>query len=76
MSRLGATSHWRRWLALVLLLGGLQQLSAAALIHAKAWLAPVLIDRAWSLTTRGVRPSGAGTTTPLSRARAIGLPSA
>lgn len=71
MSRLGATSHWRRWLALVLLLGGLQQLSAAALIHAKAWLAPVLIDRAWSLTLAGggapVKPWSWADTWPVAR---------
>lgn len=41
---------WRHWLALLLLLAGLQQLAAAALIKAKAWLAPVLIEQAWDAT--------------------------
>lgn len=41
---------WRRLLVLVLLLAGLQQLAAAGVIKAKAWLAPLLIERAWSQT--------------------------
>ena len=39
--------HWRTLLSLALLLFGLYQLLGAGLIHAKAWLAPHLIERAW-----------------------------
>lgn len=53
MSRL---EHWRAALVLLLLLLGLQQLAGAGVIKAKAWLAPVLIEDAW---TRSRANSGA-----------------
>ena len=44
---------WRQLLRLALVLAGLQQLSGAALIKAKALLAPVLIERAWQQSLVG-----------------------
>jgi len=39
--------RWRQLVGVCLLLAGGQQLAAAGVIKAKAWLAPVLIERAW-----------------------------
>ncbi len=64
---------WRRLLVLLLLLAGCQQLTAAGLIKAKAWLAPVLIERAWaqSLTQGGmpVKPWSWADTWPVAKLR-------
>jgi sortase A len=63
----------RRVMVLVLLLAGLQQLAGAGLIKAKAWLAPVLIERAWdqSLQSSGkpIRPWPWADTWPVGRLR-------
>ena len=63
--------QWRRLLVGCLLLVGGQQLAAAGLIQAKAWMAPLLIERAWtqSLATRGarVRPWPWADTWPVAR---------
>jgi sortase A len=71
MYRLPGLDHWRGLLALCLVLLGLQQASAAALIQAKAWLAPVLIERAWkrSLNRGGaaVKPWPWADTWPVAR---------
>jgi hypothetical protein len=50
--------RWWQLLGLCLLLAGGQQLAAAGVIKAKAWLAPVLIERAWeeSLAKSGPVP--------------------
>lgn len=48
MFRLRSANAWRDWLVLTLLLLGCQQLGAAGVIKAKAWLAPVLVERAWN----------------------------
>jgi sortase A len=74
MSRIAVTRRLRRWMALLLLLLGLQQLAGAALIKAKAWLAPVLIETAWAQTlARGgepVKPWSWADTWPVARLRA------
>lgn len=66
----------RRLLLGVLLLLGLQQLAGAAVIKAKAHLAPVLIERAWSrsLATGGmpVKPWSWADTWPVARLRVPG----
>ena len=55
----------------VLLLFGAQQLASAGLIHAKAWLAPKLIERAWQQSlaagNAGVKPWPWADTWPLAR---------
>jgi sortase A len=62
---------WRQLLLLILLLAGIQQLAGAGVIKAKAWLAPVLIDRAWaqSLAHNGspVKPWPWADTWPVAR---------
>lgn len=67
----------RRWLVALLLLVAAQQLAGAAIIQAKAWLAPVLIDRAWSrtLTAGGtpVKPWSWADTWPVARLRVPAL---
>ncbi|MCB1699092.1 MAG: hypothetical protein KDI34_22965, partial [Halioglobus sp.] len=74
MFRAAVTRNPRRWLALLLLLLGLQQLAGAALIKAKAWLAPVLIQTAWAQTlARGgepVKPWSWADTWPVARLQA------
>jgi sortase A len=64
-------------MVLLLVLGGLQQLAAAGLIKAKAWLAPVLIERAWetslSLGGAAVKPWPWADTWPVARLRAPAL---
>ncbi len=66
----------RNVLALCLLVPGLQQLGAAGLIEAKAWLAPLLIERSWqrSLARGGqpVKPWPWADTWPVARLRAPG----
>ncbi len=57
MTRQWVSKDWRRLLALLLFLVGCQQLAGAGLIKAKAWLAPVLIERAWTESvSRGGEP--------------------
>jgi sortase A len=77
MFRRPGIDRWRNLLAPCLLLLGLQQLGAAGLIKAKAWLAPVLIDRAWeqSLALAGapVRPWPWADTWPVARLRVPAL---
>jgi sortase A len=77
MFRLPGPDHWRGLLVLLLLLIGLQQGLAAALIQAKAWLAPVLIERAWQQSLRNagipVRPWPWADTWPVVRLRAPDL---
>ncbi|MCB1846972.1 MAG: class GN sortase [Halieaceae bacterium] len=74
MFRVAVARNLRRWLALLLLLLGLQQLAGAALIKAKAWLAPVLIETAWAQTlARGgepVKPWSWADTWPVARLQA------
>ena len=76
MYPLPRVDHWRGLLVLCLLLLGCQQAVAAALIHAKAWLAPVLIERAWEQTVAGdgrhVTPWPWADTWPVARLRALG----
>ncbi len=64
----------RRWLALCLALVGAAHLSNAALIKAKAWLAPVLISAAWEQTLAsampGEKPWPWADTWPVARLRA------
>ena len=71
MCPLPGLDHWRGLLALCLLLLGLQQALAAAVIQAKAWLAPALIERAWEQTIaeggRPVRPWPWADTWPVAR---------
>ena len=58
MRRLLSLECGRDILVLCLVLVGLQQIAGAALIQAKAWLAPVLIERAWQRTlASGGQPS-------------------
>ena len=58
MSRAFRLDSWHHGLALLLLLVGVQQLAGAALIQAKAWLAPRLIERSWQQTlVRGGKPT-------------------
>jgi sortase A len=52
MRRRPAINFRGSWLALVFLLLAAQQLGGAGLIKAKAWLAPLLIERAWSESLR------------------------
>ncbi|MEM6583587.1 MAG: class GN sortase [Pseudomonadota bacterium] len=76
------TDLWRPALTLLMALLGLQQLSGAGLIKAKAHLAPVLISRAWeqSLQRAGapVKPWPWADTWPVARlqvpSQAIDLP--
>lgn len=61
--------------ALAVLLG-LWQLGSAGTIHAKAWLAQVLLERAWAATLAGearVAPWPWADTAPMARLRAPGL---
>jgi sortase A len=71
MSRL---ENWRDVLALCLVLVGLHQMTGAAVIKAKAWLAPVLIEQAWQKTLDGngmaVKPWPWADTWPVARLRA------
>ena len=64
---------WRQLVALLLLLVGLQQLAGAGLIKAKAWLAPVLIEKAWAESLRSsgepVKPWPWADTWPVARLR-------
>ena len=77
MSRPVANKDWRRLLALLLALAACQQLSAAGLIKARAWLAPVLIERAWaqslSLGGRPVKPWPWADTWPVAKLRVPAL---
>jgi sortase A len=77
MFRPGTNSDLRQLLVLLLVLGGCQQLTAAGLIKAKAWLAPILIERAWesSLDQGGspVKPWPWADTWPVARLRAPAL---
>ena len=60
----------------VLVVAGLWQLSGAALIHGKAWLAPVLIERAWEKSLgqgSPVKPWRWADTWPLARLRVEAL---
>ncbi|MEP1470542.1 MAG: class GN sortase [Halieaceae bacterium] len=65
------SEHWHRLLVICLLLVGGQQLAGAGLIKAKAWLAPILIEQAWtqSLAAQGqiVRPWPWADTWPVAR---------
>jgi len=66
------SERWRQLLGVCLLLAGGQQLAAAGVIKAKAWLAPVLIERAWeeSLARKGsVPPWPWADTWPIARLR-------
>lgn len=73
MSPAATNKDWRRLLVLLLVLAGAQQLAAAGLIKAKAWLAPILIERAWeqSLAQGGapVKPWPWADTWPVARLR-------
>ena len=65
-------ASWRGALALCLVLAGAQQLAAAGLIQAKAWLAPLLIERAWQRTASAadqIRPWPWADTWPVARLR-------
>lgn len=77
MFRPGGSDGWRGFLVLLLALAGCQQLAAAGLVKAKAWLAPVLIERAWeqSLARAGaaVRPWPWADTWPVARLRVPAL---
>ena len=77
MFRPGINRDLRQLLVLLLVLGGCQQLGAAGLIKAKAWLAPILIERAWetSLDEGGspVKPWPWADTWPVARLRAPAL---
>ena len=61
-------------LALCLALAGSHQLASAAVIEAKAWLAPVLVEQAWERTLRGagapVKPWPWADTWPVARLQA------
>ena len=74
MSRLPRLENWRDVLALCLVLAGVQQLTGAGMIKAKAWLAPVLIEQAWQKTLGGhgaaVKPWPWADTWPVARLRA------
>ena len=67
------TRGWRQLLVLLLALAGVQQLAGAGLIKAKAWLAPVLIERAWAASLRNpgepVKPWPWADTWPVARLR-------
>ena len=71
MKLLPRLDHWRGALALCLVLVGCQQALAAALIQAKAWGAPILIERAWRHTLNAggeiVRPWPWADTWPVAR---------
>lgn len=71
MFRLPRLERRRQVLVLCLVLLGVQQLSGAALIEAKAWLAPLLIEDAWQQTLRagtaGVKPWPWADTWPVAR---------
>ena len=73
MLQLRRSEGWRQLLMLLLVLAGLQQLAAAGVIKAKAWLAPVLIEQAWaeSLQNAGepVKPWPWADTWPVARLR-------
>ena len=63
----------RTVLLATLIVLGLQQLASAGIIHAKAWLAPVLIERAWQRTLHGggaVKPWPWADTWPVARLQA------
>ncbi len=72
----GVNEGWRRLLVLLLVLAGSQQLAAAGLIKAKAWLAPLLIGRAWEQSLAGggepVKPWPWADTWPVARLRVPG----
>jgi sortase A len=71
MFRPPALEHWRGLLALCLCLLGCQQGLSAAAIEAKAWMAPVLLERAWKLSLvaggGAVRPWPWADTWPVAR---------
>jgi sortase A len=74
MSRLYSLKNWRDVLILCLLLAGMQQMVAAGVIKAKAWLAPLLIAGAWHETLlaggAAVKPWPWADTWPVARLRA------
>jgi sortase A len=76
MCRPRRSDSWRQLLVLLLVLAGGMQLGAAGLIEAKAWLAPVLIERAWQQTLAGggepVKPWPWADTWPVARLRVPG----
>ena len=57
MFRLKVNRRYGDAIVLCLLLLGIQQLSSAALIQAKARLAPLLIEKAWEQTLRSGAPA-------------------
>ena len=63
--------RWRSLLALALVLVAIQQFAGAGIIKAKAWLAPVLIERAWDHSSASggapVRPWPWADTWPVAR---------
>ena len=75
MRRVMPLVHSARGAVVLLLLAlALQQLSGAALIKAKAWLAPILIERAWNMMQQNddlvVKPWPWADTWPVARLRA------
>ena len=65
-----ASARWRATIVLALLAAGLVCLSSGAGLHAKAWLAQFLIDRAWQgsvLAGKPVRPWPWADTEPVGR---------
>lgn len=74
MRRLPGLDNWRGLAVLVLLLFCLQQAAGAAVIRAKAWLAPILLERAWQRTLdmdgRPQKPWPWADTWPVARLRA------
>jgi sortase A len=71
MSRLPGLDQWRGVLALCLVLLGCQQGLTAAGIEARAWLAPLLIERAWQRSLavggRALKPWPWADTWPVAR---------
>ena len=77
MFRLKVNRRYGDAIVLCLLLLGIQQLSSAALIQAKARLAPLLIEKAWEQTLRSgapaVKPWPWADTRPVGRLRVEAL---
>ncbi len=75
----GARQRWtaRQGVFVLLLLAGLYQLGGAGVIQAKAWLAPVLVERAWQRTqasgNAGEKPWPWADTWPVARLRVPAL---
>ena len=71
MLSLPALDHWRGLVVLCLVLWGCQQGVSAARIEAKAWMAPLLIERAWQRSLndggRPVKPWPWADTWPVAR---------